>query len=145
MAREKTKVRMYAHPKEAPDGMVFEDVKRTVGKVQGAVIHTLVPKANAEGVRESAKWLSGILEGDEQGPVYIAECIRNAIVTSQVAQAGSNGTEVDAVGTIVPRIAKLTTVDKAAVAGARVADFIAKEGRAPSATEYKDLYAGLSL
>ncbi len=145
MAREKTKVRTVKLPDAAPDGMVFEDVKRTIGNSSGAVIRTLVPKPDAEGVRAAATYLSGILEGDSGGPEFIAEAIRNAMVTSQVAQATANGTAVGEVGTIVPRVAKLTTVDKAAVAGARVKDFIDKHGRVPSATEYKDLYAGLSL
>ena len=145
MAREKTKVRTVKLPDSAPDGMVFEDVKRTIGDNKGAVIRTLVPQANAAGVVAAAPYLSKILEGNDGGPAFIAESIRNAMVTSMVAQANANDTELGDVGSIVPRTAKLSTVDKAAVAGARVVDFINEHGRVPSATEYKDLYSGLSL
>ena len=146
MAREKTKVRNFKFPEKAPEGMTFEDVKRTVGKESGAVLRVLVPEISGAGVQAGVKFLSSILPADGgDGTVFAAEAIRNAIVTSQVAQAGSNGVAIGEVGTIVPRIAKLTTVDKGAVAGARLTAFIAEHGRPPSATETKDIYAGLSL
>jgi hypothetical protein len=146
MAREKTKVRSVPMPKEAPEGMEFADVKRTVGEQKGAVLHVLVPQANGAGVNAAAKYLSSILPADgPDGAVFCAEAIRNAMVTSQVAQAGGNGTAIAEVGAIVPRIAKLTVVDKGAVAGARLQDFIGEHGRAPSAQEFKEIYAGLTL
>ena len=145
MAREKTKVRMFKMPSEAPASMVFEDVKRTIGKESNQVVRVLVPEISNAGVLAGVAYLSGILEGDNQGPAFAAEAIRNAMVTSQIAQAGSNGTAAAEAGNIVPRIAKLTTVDKGAVAGAKLQAFIAEHGRAPSQSEYKDIYAGLSL
>ena len=146
MAREKTKVRTFKVPESAPDGMVFEDVKRTVGDAKGVVIRVLVPVANAAGVLAGTKFLSSILPADGgDGSVFMAEAARQAWIASIVAQAGSNGTDVAEIGAIVPRIAKLTTVDKGAVAGARLQDFIAENGRPPNQAEYKDIYAGLSL
>ena len=146
MAREKTKVRTFKVPEAAPSGMVFEDVKRTVGDAKGVVIRVLVPAANAEGVLASVKHLSSILPADGgDGSVFAAEAIRQAMVASIVAQAGANGTEIGEIGAIVPRIAKLSTVDKGAVAGARLQDFIAENGRPPNQVEYKEIYAGLSL
>jgi hypothetical protein len=146
MAREKTKVRRFEFPKEAPEGMTYEDVKRTVGDIKGAVIRVLVPVSNGAGVQAGVAFLSSILPKDgPDGSVFAAEAIRSAIVNSQVAQAGGNGIDVADVGTIVPRITKLSTVDKGQVAGARLQDFIAEHGRPPSANEYKDIYGGLSL
>lgn len=146
MAREKTKVRKFQFPKEAPEGMTFEDVKRTVGETKGAVIRVCVPKANAAGILGGVKFLSSILPADGgDGSVFCAEAIRNAIVTSQVAQANSNGTGVDEVGIIIPRIARLSTVDKGQVAGQRLMEFITEHGRPPTQAENKDIYAGLSL
>lgn len=142
MAREKMKIRSFKMPTDAPDGMVFEDVKRTVGDTKGAVIRVLVPQRNAEGVREGVKFLTSI---GVDGPEFTAEAQATAMVASQVAQAGANGTPISDIGSIVPRISKLSTVNKAMVAGARLTEFVAEHGRPPSQTEYKEIYAGLSL
>ncbi len=145
--RAKQEVRTHVLPKEAPNGMEFVDCKRSVGngdaKVAGAVIRTLVPLSNAAGVVASVKYLSSILSGDDGGAEYVAEAVRAAMVTSMVAQGDPE--KIEAVGSIVPRLSKLSTVDKGAVAGARLTDFIAKEGRPPNSAELKDIYAGLSL
>lgn len=145
MAREKTKVRLYDTPKDAPDGMEFADVKRTVGEESGVVVRVLVPEANGAGVSAAAKFLSSILPADgPDGAEFCAEAIRNAIVTSQVAQS-KTGVDLKNVGRVVPRISKLTVVDKGAVAGARLQAFIAENGKAPTAAEFAEIYAGLSL
>ncbi len=146
MAREKTKVRLSESPKEAPEGMEFADVKRTVGEASGVVVRVLVPQSNAAGVVAAPKYLSSILPADgPDGTVFCAEAIRNAIVTSQVAQAKDGKTEIADVGRIVPRVAKLSVVDKGAVAGARLQEFIAEHGKAPSAEQFKAIYEGLAL
>lgn len=146
MAREKTKVRTFQMPKEAGEGMVFEDVKRTIGDSKNQVVRVLVPEISGAGVGAAVKFLSSILPADGgDGSVFCAEAIRNAIVTSQIAQASSNGKGANEAGSIVPRIAKLTTVDKGAVAGVRLQEFIAEHGRAPSQQEHKSIYEGLSL
>lgn len=144
MAREKTKVRFAEAPKQAPEGMEFVDVKRTVGDNAGAVIRVLVPKANGAGVGAGVKYLSSILPADgPDGTVFAAEAFRSAWVDSVVALG--KGIEIAKVGTIVPRVSPLRVVDKAAVAGDRLVAFITKHGRPPTADENKDIYAGLAL
>ena len=109
------------HPKTIPSGMIVEDCPITVGartKNPKLTIQSLVPVANAEGVRASVKWLSEIL-GDDLGPVFVAQAVRRAIVASQTAQAGSKlgiSIPVSEIGTIVPKLHKLAVVDKTTAA-----------------------------
>ncbi len=144
--RKSTPVRTYKAPKEIPDGMELVDVKRTVGENKGAVIQLLVPKANAQGVTVGTAFLSQII-GDDQGPVFVAEAMRTAMVNSVVAQLISQKDEADlsTAGSIVPRIAALGVVDKGLVAGARLTAYIQEHGTPPPADKMAEIYAGLSL
>jgi len=144
MAKAKSTVKFAAHPEVAPNGWEFLDVKRTVGERKHAVLRVMVPKANAEGVLEASKYLTSILpKNGPDGVKFCAEAIRNAIVNSQVAIGKDS--ELDVVGTIIPRVSPLRVVDKAAVAGGRLQEFIAKHGRAPDSEEFGQIYAGLTL
>ena len=144
MAKQKTKVRFVEHPKQAPEGMEFVDVKRTIGEHAGAVIRVLVPVANGAGYAAGVKYLSAVLPANgPDGTVFAAEAFRSAWVDSVVTQGKT--VEIAKVGTIVPRIAALRVVDKAAVAGDRLVAFITEHGRPPTADENKDIYAGLAL
>ena len=143
MARVKTKVQFHATEK-APEGMEFVDVKRKVGDTKDVVLRVLVPKADASGLIAAPKFLSSIFSADgPDGTVFCAEAIRQAIVTS-ITSIGKD-TEVAKVPNIVPRVAALKVVDKAAVAGARLEEFINAHGKPPSASELAKIYAGLSL
>ena len=140
MAKQKIVVKFREHPKQAPEGMEFVDVKRTVGENAGAVVRVLVPKANGEGYSAGVKYLNSL---DVIGVEFASEAFRSAWVDSVVAQG--KAVEIGKVGTIIPRIAALRVVDKASVAAARVFDFVKEHGRAPSREENKDLYSGLAL
>ena len=149
MAQKKREVRTFKLPNTAPDGMVFEDVKRKVGDIKDVVVRVLVPQPNGAGVQAAVKYLTGILPSDGgDGTVFAAEAIRQAIVTSQVTQAGSNGTDISEVGSIVPRIAILKTVNKAEVAGAAITEYLKKNPN-PSKDDFNAFvrvtYAGLTL
>ena len=140
MAKAKNVVKYREHPKQAPDGMEFVDVKRTVGENVGAVIRCLVPKANGEGYSAGVKYLNSM---DVIGVDFASEAFRSAWIDSVVAQGKE--VEVGKVGTIVPRVAALRVVDKAQVYGQRQFEFVKEHGRIPTAEENKELYAGLAL
>ncbi len=149
--RAKQEVRTHVLPKDAPEGMEFVDCKRSVGngdaKVAGAVIRTLVPLSNAAGVVAAVKYLSRILSGDDGGAEYVAEAVRAAMVTSMVAQG--NPEKISAVGSIVPRLSKLSTVDKGQVMGKMIEQYINDHPTQPSKAELNafvaDSFASLSL
>ena len=141
MAKAKNVVKFREHPKTAPEGMEFVDVKRTIGDNSGAVIRVLVPKANGEGYSAGVKYLNSL---DVIGVVFASEAFRSAWIDSVVAQ-GKPLSDIEKVGTIIPRIAALRVVDKAAVAGDRLVAFITEHGRPPTVEENKDIYAGLAL
>ena len=140
MAKQKNVIKFVSHPKEAPEGMEFVDVKRTVGKNAGAVVRALVPKANGEGYSAGVKYLNSV---DVIGVEFASEAFRSAWIDSIVAQG--KDVEPEKVGTIVPKVSALRVVDKAAVAGDRLVAFITEHGRPPTAEENKDIYAGLAL
>ena len=140
MAKAKNVVKFVSPPKQAPEGMEFVDVKRTVGENSSAVVRVLVPKADGEGYSAGVKYLNSI---DVIGVVFASEAFRSAWIDSVVAQG--KGVEIEKVGTIVPRIAALRVVDKAQVAGDRLITFIKEHGRPPTPEETKGIYAGLAL
>ena len=152
MAREKVKVVRFSVPKNAPEGTRFDDVKRAIGKAKDQVVRILLPVPTAEGVLKYTTYLQGILPKD--GPTAaecVAEAIRSWVVNSCVAQAGSNEIPAEEVGTIVPRIARVSTVDPTAVAASRMQTKMSAiseaEGkpRRLTAEETEEIYAGLSL
>jgi len=143
------------HPKTIPSGMIVEDCPITVGartKNPKLTIQSLVPVANAEGVIASVKFLSEVLDGKDQGPVFVAEAIRRAIVASQTAQAGSkNGLTipVSEIGTIVPKLHKLAVVDKTTAARDWLVDqtklALSGDRDMPTVEEIAEKFKGLNL
>jgi hypothetical protein len=143
-----------AHSKTIPSGMIIEDCPITVGartKNPKLTIQSLVPIANAEGVRASVKWLSEVL-GDDQGPVFVAEAVRRAIVASQTAQAGSKlGIKIPVaeIGTIVPKLHKLAVVDKTTAAREWLMDqtklAMTGDRAMPTVEEIAERFKGLTL
>ena len=147
MPKTKTKIRYVQHPKTAPEGMEFVDVKRTVGKNSGVIIRSMVPMANGEGYSAGVRYLTEHLPKDgPDGTVAAAQALRDWWVTSQVSQHSDTeeGGDTSKVGTTVPRVKKLGTVDKGAVAGAWLAERI-NSGNAPTPEEITKYYAGLAL
>ncbi len=144
MAREKTKTRYFTMPAKLNDGLRIADVKKKVGEVSGAVFRVVAAEHNGEGVNALITHMSSILPKDgPDGPAWAANVLNSAYATSVATQADSD--DLEKAQTIVPKFMKFGEVDKGQVAGARLQEFIAENGRAPSANEYKDLYAGLSL
>jgi len=143
-------VKHYKAPKDVPEGMVMETVDITVGARKDnpkLVIDTMLPVANAEGVRASVKWLSEILGGD-LGPVFVAQAVRRAIVASQTAQAGSKnglGIAVEKIGTIVPKLHIQDVADKKKAAKEWLFDFTMRNGAPPSVKQIEEKFKGLTL
>ena len=144
-------VKHYKAPKDVPEGMVLETVDITVGARKDnpkLVIDTMLPVANAAGVLAVTEWLSEILPGEGRGPVYVAEAVRRAIVTSQTAQAGSkNGLEiaVEKIGTIVPKLHTQDVADKKKAAKEWLFDFTVRNGAPPSVKQIEEKFKGLTL
>ena len=148
-------VKHYVSPEEIPNGMILEDVKITVGARKPKdklTIRTLLPQPNAAGVIGGIKWLSEILDGTDQGPVFVAQAVRRAIVTSQGAQAGSkNGLKiaVSEIGTIVPKLHTQDTVDKTSAARmwlmTETGLALAGKRKMPTADEIQEKFKGLTL
>ena len=152
MAKVKTKVRYADHPKTAPDGMEFVDVKRTVGKNKDVIVKSLVPTADGAGLTQGVEYLTKILPADgPDGTVAVAEAFRDWWITSQIAQHTGleEGEDTSKVGTTVPRVKKLNTVDKGAVVGGLVRDAInahtGKMSQADLDKIVRDIYSGLAL
>ena len=155
MARKASEVTfLKTAPRELPDGIETVEVKRTLRsqkpeghtgdfKAQtGSVILTLdVPVVNGEGVIAYPAFYSEN-SGEENGPEFAAEAIRNAIANAAAAKIalGSEGQSRH----FVPPIAALRVVDKGEMVGQRLADWTRENpGKMPSAEVLKQLYAGI--
>ena len=143
-----------AAPKDLPDGVVQVEIERKLKNIKpdnapeswspsadSRVFALNVPTASAAGVVAFPGFLSEAYGID--GPVFCAEAIRNAMADRAAAKL-ELGRENDSLR-FVPAIAKLRTVDKGAVVGAKLSDWVnAHPGEKPSAEILASMFKGIA-
>ncbi len=155
MARKASEVTfLKTAPKDLPDGIETVEVKRTLRTIKpeghtgdfkaqtGSVILALdVPVVSGEGVLAYPTFYSENT-GEDNGPDFVAEAIRNAIANAAAAKIALGQESRSRL--FVPPIAALRVVDKGEMVGQRLAEWTRDNpGKMPSADVLKELYAGI--
>ena len=158
MARTANAVTMLKdEPKQLPDGLEVVEVKRKLKTVKPEnasdswkptsevrVLRLIVPKANAEGVTSFVRFYSEHCGNEKQnGPVFVAECVRTMIANAAAAKIALGDEDTSAL--LIAPVPTLRTVDKAEMAGERLAAWTRDNpGKIPGVEDLKTIYAGIA-